>query len=105
MGTNVEQSFIKQAILGARLSYGNGKNSDSVLEMFELHIGPEDERFLKARLNASAQGENKFLRVIPVSVFNVSRIAKNEGSALSSTSKSSGANRPLLARRCIRLLD
>lgn len=68
-GTNVEQSFIKQAILGARLSYGNGKNSDSMLKMFELHIGPEDERFLKARLNASAQGENKFLRVIPVSVF------------------------------------
>lgn len=71
--THVSQEFIIYAIWGARLSYGNQRNSDSTMgfgmDDFELTVGSEDERFLKARLSASVQGENKFLRTIPVSVF------------------------------------
>jgi hypothetical protein len=66
-GTNVTETFILDAILGARLSYGNRSNSDSKIEPFApqfIHLGAEDERFLKARLSASVQGENKFLRAI-----------------------------------------
>ena len=66
--TIIDERFILAAIHGARLSYGNGKNSDSELFDGMLCMGVEDTRFLQARLGAAVSGENKFLRTIPVSV-------------------------------------
>lgn len=65
--TIVDERFIQEAILGARLSYGNGKNSDSWFRGSEFLIGPEDQRFLQARLSSGVHGEDKFIRCIPVS--------------------------------------
>lgn len=74
--TIMDERFISEAIYGARLSYGNNAKSDSELIPGALNgashsyclIGPDDRRFLEARLGAGISGEDKFLRTIPVSV-------------------------------------
>lgn len=72
--TLVDERFIYEAILGSRLSYGNGKNSDSMVfyvpevDDFRLNLGMEDRRFIEARLNSGVHGEDKLTRCIPVSV-------------------------------------
>lgn len=65
----VYQQSILDAIMGSRLSYGSNSKSDSLMDGDELVIGPEDKKFLQARITAGVGGENKFLRCIPVSVF------------------------------------
>ncbi len=62
----VYEPFIREAILGARLSYGSGGKSDSSLVGDTLIIG-DDDRKLCRKLLVGAIGEDKFLRSIPVS--------------------------------------
>lgn len=72
--TLVFEPYILEAIHGARLSYGSNEKSDSYILPRDdgtlwLHIGPEDEKFIRNRVLAGVSGEDKLLRTIPVSVF------------------------------------
>lgn len=65
----VDEGFLHDAILGARLSYGSGAQSDSFIDDEGTLIIGEADKVLLSKLIRAGNGEEKFLRTVPVSAF------------------------------------